>query len=91
MGLQPVNLNGDVGWKPMVYGLVFFALAALAVALRLVSRRMMKKTLAAEDWMICLALVHFSLSIQPKGDSDKLGLQFLSFGTLMANIVGITS
>jgi hypothetical protein len=57
MGLQPVELRGDAGVQLIIIGVVFFTLASAAVALRLISRRVAKKSLAAEDWMVCVALV----------------------------------
>ncbi len=57
MSLQPVNLNGDVGVRPLVVAVIFIVLATVSVVLRYVSRRMMKAPLAADDYLICLALV----------------------------------
>ena len=56
MTLQPVHLN-SVGVRPLIVSLVFIVLTTVAVLLRIVSCKLKRSSLHADDYMICLALV----------------------------------
>ena len=49
--------DGDRGLQLIIISVVFGSLATVAVALRLMSRRIKRKNLAADDYWIILALV----------------------------------
>ena len=54
---QIVDLHASKGLTGLIVGVCFTAIATGAVALRILSRRMMKTALGVDDYMIILALV----------------------------------
>lgn len=62
MGLQPVNLQNDIGIRPLVVGIVSILFATAAVILRLYSHRVSKTSYALDDILIIMALVGVNVS-----------------------------
>jgi len=57
MGLQPVDLQTDIGIQLLVVGIISIIFATAAVVLRFYSHRITKTAYALDDLMIIVALV----------------------------------
>ena len=62
MGLQAVELQNDIGIRPLVVGIISIIFATAAVVLRLYSHRITKTAYALDDTMIIAALVRIFLT-----------------------------
>ena len=59
---QLAHIHESRQWQIITLNAVMSFLATVAVALRLVSRRLIKNPLKADDYMILFSLVHLGLS-----------------------------
>ena len=66
MGLEPVDLHGSQGLSGIILGSCFGFVATIAVVLRIISRRLTKNPLGADDYMIVMALVGNILPLEEK-------------------------
>ena len=77
MALQPASLDGSKGLIGVIVGGIFGLLATVAVALRIVSRRMTKARLGADDYMMVVALVGTSRLVDEGATDYVLCLDLL--------------
>ena len=77
MALQPASLDGSKGLVGVIVGGIFGLLATVAVALRIVSRRMTKARLGADDYMMVVALVGTSRLVEEGATDYVLCLDLL--------------
>lgn len=82
MGLQTVNLKDSKGLEGLIVGICLGGLATTAVVLRLLSRRMMKVQLGADDYMIIVALVGVSQAFGYGRDANRLKFRSLPMHVL---------
>ena len=77
MALQPASLDGSKGLVGVIVGGIFGLLATVAVALRIVARRMTKARLGADDYMMVVALVGTSRLVEEGATDYVLCLDLL--------------
>lgn len=61
---RPIQMKDDGGMAQLVVAVLFGTLAIIAVALRIVSRRLSRVCLGLTDYMIILALVQVVIQLK---------------------------
>ena len=82
--IRVVDLQDSKGLPGLILGICFTALAACAVSLRLISRRMIKTPLGLDDYMIIVALVRYPSTNAKYGQLNTPTNRFLALGAKFA-------